>query len=162
MRMVRLRQALAALRHDRRGASVIELALVLPLLLMVLAGMVEVSRFVVARIDVELAAQRTTDFVLAKRPQSSDTSYIVTEAMAAADVEAGQVTAELFLECDGVRKDQFDSYCAAGEESARYVQVSIEKTVEMQFDWSKLASLFGSQVLGSTITLEGTSLERIQ
>ncbi|MBT0667134.1 pilus assembly protein [Novosphingobium profundi] len=162
---MRIAAALRACGHvlgDRRGASIVELALVMPVLLLVLAGMVEVSRFVVARIDVEMAAQRTTDFVLAKRPQSADTTYIRTEAAKAAKVDASRVTAELFLECDGVRQSDFDGYCATTEESARYVHVAIAKSVELQFDWAALGALFGSRVIGSTITVEGDSLERIQ
>ncbi|MBH0114011.1 pilus assembly protein [Novosphingobium sp. YJ-S2-02] len=162
MRLAGLLHVLRTLRKDRRGASVIELGLVLPVLLLVLVGMVEVSRFVVARIDVEQAAQRTTDFALAKRPQSPDTSYIVAEAARAGNVDASLVDAQLFLECDGVRQDNFDGYCGATEESARYVYVSIKRPMQMQFDWSVLTNMFGSEVMSSTITLEGDSLERIQ
>lgn len=162
MRALRSFRFLRKLGRDRRGASLIELAMVMPILLLLLAGMVEVSRFVVARLDVELAAQRTTDYVLARRPQSPDTTYIVTEAAKAGGVDSSLVTVELFLECDGVRQDDFDGYCGATEESARYVYVAIKKPVEMQFDWAGLSQLLGMKVLSSTITVEGDSLERIQ
>lgn len=148
--------------HDRRAASAIELALVMPMLLLLLAGMVEVSRFVVARLDVELAAQRTTDFALARRPQSADPGYLRAEAARAADVPQSDVTAELFLECDGVRQDDFDATCDVDQISARYVNISIAKQVDTQFNWEALTMLFGVTVIGSQITVTGNSLERIQ
>ncbi|MCT2398234.1 TadE/TadG family type IV pilus assembly protein [Novosphingobium mangrovi (ex Huang et al. 2023)] len=148
--------------EDRKGAAVMELGLVLPVLLFMIAGMIDVSRFVCATIDVEQAAQRTTAFALAKRPTSSNATYLATEAASAAGVSTQDVTAEIFLECDGVRQSKFNTPCAAGETSARFVSIAIQRDVPLQFDWAAMGSMFGMQSIGSSITVHGDSLVRIQ
>ena len=157
-----IRQADKAVRDDR-GAGIIELALGLPIMLVLLVGMIDASRFIAARIDLEQAAQRTTDYALAKRPDNSDdATYLRTEAASAAGVPTGNVTAEIFLECNGVRQTNFDTICATGETTARFINISITRQVNTLFDWQAAAHLFGSQVFGSSITVTGNSLVRFQ
>ncbi|KHK89340.1 hypothetical protein LK12_19555 [Novosphingobium malaysiense] len=139
-----------------------ELALVLPVLLFMFAGMVDVSRYVCAAIETEQAAQRTTAYALAKRPNGSDATYLRNEAAAAAGVPTGDVTADIFLECDGVRQTKFNNPCPVGQTSARFVSVSIKRTVQFQFDWQTLAGMFGARVAAPSMTVTGDSLVRIQ
>ncbi|WP_067736606.1 TadE/TadG family type IV pilus assembly protein [Novosphingobium naphthalenivorans] len=148
--------------EDRKGAAVVELGLVLPVILFLFAGIVDVSRYVCAKIDVEQAAQRTTAFALAKRPTSSSVAYLIPEATAAAGVPSSNVTAELFLECNGVRQSKYDNPCPAGETSGRFVRVSIRRAVAFQFNWTALAGMLGMKSMGSNITVTGNSLMRIQ
>ncbi len=147
---------------DCRGAAVIELGLALPVLLLLLVGMIDASRFVAATIDVEQAAQRTTDFALALRPADNNAAYLRNEAASAAGVSANNVTAEIYLECDDVRQSDFDTPCAAGQTSARFVNISITRNVDTYFDWAGFASLFGSQIFPEQVTVVGDSLVRFQ
>lgn len=148
--------------RDRRGTGAIELAAALPMLVLLFAGMVDMSRFVAARIDAEQAAQRGTDYALAMRPNPSRASYVQSEVADAAGVPLSDVTVDIYLECDGVRQTDFDSYCAAGQDQARLVSVAVDETVDTIFDWAKLAKLLGSTVFGSDITVRGDSVVRLQ
>ncbi|MCB2076998.1 MAG: pilus assembly protein [Novosphingobium sp.] len=150
------------LLDDRRGTGAVEMALVLPMLLLMLLGMVDLSRFIAARIDLEQAAQRTTDFALARRPTTDNGSYLETEAASAAGVSANNVTVDIYLECDGVRASDFRIPCTGGQTQARFVNVEIERTVPSAFNWGALGSLFGSSSMDSNITVSGDSIVRFQ
>lgn len=153
---------LGRLRGDIRGTGIMELGLALPILMLLLVGAADISRLVATRIDLEQAAQRTTDFALAKRPNGTSGTYLRTEAAAAAGVPADNVTVDIFLECDGVRQDDFNTICASGESRARFVSISIADNVETMFDWGALSGVIGSDLLPSTVTVTGDSLVRFQ
>ncbi len=153
---------LTSLAADERGTSYIELALIMPFLLLLLLGSVDMSRMISTRMDLEQAAQRTTDFALSSRPNGSDTSYLVAEAVAASGLSAQHVTVQLFLECNGERMSDFNAGCPGGNVRSRYVTVSIQDEVEPMFDWSNLGGLLGTSAFDSTFTITGDSTVRFQ
>ena len=110
----------------------------------------------------EQAAQRVTDFALAKRPDSADGTYLVNEAVSAANVPASNVTVDIYLECNGVRQTDFTVQCAAGEPQARFASVTIDKAVNTIFDWGALSEMVGSNILPSVVTVQGDSVVRFQ
>jgi len=161
MTILRISRLARRICRESRGTAVIELALILPVVLLLFTGMIDITRVILAKIDMEQAAQRTTDFALAKLPDSSDAQYLLDEAVAATGVDDADVTAELLLECNGTSTD-FATGCAAGQVSARFASISIDKEVEMLFDWHALSALFDSDVLPSSITVTGDSVVRFQ
>lgn len=149
--------------RDKSGVGFIELALVAPILALMFLGMVDLSRIVATRIDLEQAAQRTTDFALAKRPPNGSTTYLVEEAKTAAGVSASDVTVRLTLECDGTVQTNFTSDCAAGQETRRFATVAIRKTIDTGFNWRGMASIFtGRSSAYVPITVVGDSVVRLQ
>ena len=72
--------------RDQNGVGFVELALTAPLLALLFLGMIDLSTVVATRVDLEQAAQRTTDYALAKRPPNGNTAYLVAEAKAASGV----------------------------------------------------------------------------
>ena len=157
-----MRSLFKNLHRDERGVSALELGLSLPILMMLTVGAVDISGLISARLDLEQAAQRTTDLALASRPRNSNGAYLVTEAVAASGQPARNVTVEIFLECDGVRQPNFATSCPSDELRARFASVSIRRDYEPMFDYSKLAPLFGRRVLSSTIRITGDSVVRFQ
>lgn len=150
------------LRGDSRGFGAMELALSLPFVLFLCLGMIEAFGLVATKIDYERAAQRTTDYAFAKRPNTADGTYLVTVARAAASVPAESVAVQIFLECDGTRQSDFNSNCMAGEVPARFVSVEIRQAQATRFDWAALAGIFGVRGFASSIVVTGDSLVRIQ
>ena len=150
------------LGRDRAGFGAMELGLALPFLLLLCLGMIDASYLISTKIDYEQAAQRTTDFALAKRPTSSSTTYLVNEAVSASGLGSDNVTVELFLECDGVKQSNFNTVCPADEASGRFVSVEISKEVATRFDWSALSRLIGYKAFNGTVTVTGDSLVRFQ
>lgn len=150
------------LRDDCAGFGAMELALALPFLMLLSLGMIDASNLIAAKIDFEQAAQRTTDFALAKRPQSSDGAYLVTIAKSAAGVDASNVTVKIALECDGTVQTDFNATCASGEIPARFVGVRIQKDIATRFDWAAMANVLGVKAFDSTVTVAGDSRVRFQ
>ena len=151
-----------SLWRDNAGTAVLELALALPMLMVLLLGMIDMSLLVASRIDAEQAAQRATDYALAIRPTSSSTTYIQTETAKVSDVSADNVTVNIFLECDGVRQSSFNNICTTGQDAARFVSVSVDRDVDFLFDWSAFSTIFGARAIGSDITVRGDSVVRFQ
>ncbi|MXP41498.1 hypothetical protein GRI75_07555 [Altererythrobacter soli] len=147
------------IRSDTAGVAVTELALVLPVLLLLLLGMIDVSRMFAARLALEQAAQRTTDLALARPPSSSDT-FLRDEAMAVAGVPAENVTVELILECNGTPQSDYSTSCPEGAFTGRYASVSIVKQAEPIFDWTSLSQVLGLEL--SPTVVSGDSLVRLQ
>jgi hypothetical protein len=151
-----------ALIRDERGVSAVELGISLPILLMLTVGAVDVSNLISARLDLEQAAQRTTDLALAARPRSSNGAYLVAEAAAASGQPAGNITVDIFLECDGVRQLSFAEACDDGELHARFASVAISRDYQPLFDYRALAHLFGRRMMDSSIRITGDSVVRFQ
>jgi len=153
---------LARLTGDRRGFGAMELALALPFLMLLSLGMIDASVLISTKIDYEQAAQRTTDFALAKRPTNEKTAYLEAEAKRASGLGTDAITVEIFLECDGVRQTDFDTVCDSSAVTARYVSVEIENAVETQFDWGSLGRILGFTAFSNSVTVTGDSLVRFQ
>lgn len=151
------------IRNDR-GVSAVELGVSLPILMMLTVGAVDVSNLISARLDLEQAAQRTTDLALASHPRSNNGAYLVAEAVAASGQPASNVTVDIFLECDGVRqpKEEYLEGCEEGELRARFASVSISRDYEPMFNYRGLSSLFGRQMIDSSIRITGDSVVRFQ
>lgn len=149
---------------DQTGAGILELALVLPVLLVLLVGAIDLSLFISAKLDLEQAAQRTTDLALSQRPLTSDGTYLKTEAATASGESAENITVSIYLECGGVREATFNTICPGGQSQARYVDVSIRNEIEPLFDWANFARAFGfgSGSASGSITVVGDSVVRFQ
>lgn len=154
--------SIGRLRRNEEAVAVIELALAAPLLMLLFVGMVDLSLLASAKIDLEQAAQRTTDYALAKRPTNGDGTYLANEAAGVAKVPLTNVTVELFLECNGVRQVSFDTPCSPGQAQARFASIEIRKKVEMTFNWKKMASFYEQTEQDSEVQLAGDSVVRFQ
>lgn len=149
--------------RDQSGVGFVELALVAPLLAVLFLGMVDMSMIAATRVDMEQAAQRTTDYALGRRPLNGSTTYLVNEAVAASGQPSSNITVSLTLECDGVVQTSFTVICTSGQEIRRYATVSIRKTVNTGFNWRGLAAMFtGGSTTYTPITVIGDSVVRLQ
>jgi len=150
------------LARENAGAGALELGLALPMLMLLFVGMIDMSRVISNRIDAEQAAQRVTDYALAVRPPDGRTTYLYAEANRVMDSNADTANIQIFLECNGTRQDSFNEICDAGQDSARFVSVSIVRDVDLLFDWAGLSALFGHRMMGSSISVRGDSIVRFQ
>lgn len=151
------------LTRDCSGIGFVELALAAPLLALLFLGMVDLSSVVSNRIDLEQAAQRTTDFALAKRPTNGNATYLVNEAATASGAATGDIDVQLILECDGNRQASFTSSCLAGEVQKRFVSVAISRNVSTGFNWRAMGAMFsGGSAAYAPVRVTGDSLVRLQ
>lgn len=122
----RILKSIAALRHNERGASLIEFAFIAPIFAMMLVGLADISRGIIEKFALQQAVSRTME--RANLGSSDDTySFLAGEAAEAAS-DAGApdatVTIDRWIECDGTKKAWTDS-CTSGQQIARYLTLRI-------------------------------------
>ena len=151
--------------RDERGTSIIELALVAPILGTMLVGMVDLSRGYSAKLQLEQAAQRSIEKAMNGDKETALFDTLKAEAVAAAGVSASAVTVRYWLECDGVSQNSsaatmatdYEKVCEDDETYARYVNVRIVKTYSPMFNMKFL----GANDAGNFV-LTGESGIRVQ
>ena len=158
-------RCLSGLLRDERGSSLIELALVLPVLGTMLVGMVDVSRGYSAKLQLEQAAHRAIEKAMNGQKETALFDTLVAESMEAANVPASAVQVRYWLECNGVSQNtstatmaaDYEKKCADNIPYARYVSVRIEKVYAPMFR----VRYAGSNADG-TYTLVGRAGLRVQ
>ena len=124
---------LRSLARDERGASIIEMAMVTPVLATLLIGMVDISRAYAAKLQLEQAAQRSIEKVMQYQTGASTYSTLYSEAATAAGVPVADVTVDFWLECNSARAGNYDGTCSSGQTYARYVSVAVDKDFQPMF-----------------------------
>lgn len=148
----------ARLARDERGASIVELALVVPVMASLLVGMVDLSRAYSHKLKLEQAAQRAIEKIQQYQTTTSTYSTLRTEAADAAGVPAANVAIDYWLECNGVRATNYESVCTSGQTYARWVQVDVTGTFTPLFPSKRYP---GANANG-TFTLHGIAGMRTQ
>lgn len=123
----------ARIARDDRGASIIELALVAPILASLLIGMVDMSRAYSYKLNLEQSAQRAIEKVQQYQSTTSTYGTLQSEAAVAAGVPASDVTIDYWLECDGSRQSDYNTSCSGSQTYARWVTVSVQGTFTPMF-----------------------------
>jgi Flp pilus assembly protein TadG len=161
---------IASLRCDERGASLIEMGLLLPVLSTVVIGVADVSRAYSQKLILEQAAYRAIERV--QQYQSTESTYntLKTEVVSATtdagftDVTASNVTIDYWLECNGVRQGDgtpgngYDAVCSSGQTYARWISVDVTHSFTPMFASSRWP---GSNANG-TYTIHGRAGLRTQ
>lgn len=127
---------LRRLAGDERGASLIEMALLLPIFASLIVGIVDVSRAFSAKLDLQQAAERTIEKVQQYQTEGGfDT--LRAEAASAAGVPPSSVKVDYWLECNGLRQSDFETNCPDGQVPARWVKIIITGTYTPMFASSR-------------------------
>ena len=155
MRGLSLPRRWRRLAADERGTSVIELAIVAPVLSLITVGIIDISNGYSRRMELVQAVSRTAELVAVnnfkipkKADGSPDFSAFKADAAAAAGVEVDQVEVIRWLECNGVEQDDYDGVCEPEDPAAcdgddppadcnpviaRYVQIRIDDSFRPMF-----------------------------
>ena len=152
------------LSQDEGGNSIIELALVAPILATLLIGMVDLSRAYSSKLMLEQAAQRSIEKVQQYQASASTPTLLKAETVAAAQAAgftsttAADVTVDFWLECNGTRAADYESSCPTGQTYGRWVSVDLKATFTPMF---RVRRWMGSNADG-TFTIHGIAGMRTQ
>lgn len=149
-----------ALGRDEKGASLIELALIAPVLLFLIMGLTDLARGLAERLSLEQAASRALEKAAVGSVQS-DYSSLGTEAATAAGAGA-TASVDQWLECNGTRQPAFDGACVNGQMTSRYVKVTVNKDFTPSFRYASTAWRFLNTNANGSITLSGSAAVRVQ
>jgi Flp pilus assembly protein TadG len=153
-----------SLLRDRRGAAIIEMGLLLPVMATVVIGVADVSRAYSQKLLLEQAAYRAIEKVQQYQSTESTYSTLQNEVVSAStsagftDVTTSNVTIDYWLECDGVRQASYDTVCSSGQTYARWISVDVTHSFTPMFASSRWP---GSNSDGS-YTLHGRASLRTQ
>ena len=132
-------RAFQRLRRDQRGASIVEIALLLPVMSTLIIGVADITRAYSQKLILEQAAYRAIEKVQQYQATESTYDTLKNEVVAAAasagftDVTASNVAIDYWLECGGVRQSNYDSTCASLPLTARYITVDVTHTFTPMF-----------------------------
>ena len=150
----------ANILRDERGTSLIETALIAPMLAALIVGMVDLSRGYAADLKLEQAAQRAVEKIQ-RHGYNADGKTTDTQLKADAAAEAGvatsAVTVTKTLLCGTAETStSWTSNCADGQIFARYVTVSVQGSYTPLFTktWNRTAS--------TAYTISGVAGIRVQ
>jgi Flp pilus assembly protein TadG len=122
---------LRRIARDERGLTIVELGLVAPMLILLLAGCIDLGRGLSERYALQQAAHRTIELAnsmtLSSDKDSNEIDFtpLKEEAAAAAGVPASAVTLTRWAECDRVVMSDPNIVCPVGQNVARYIQLEI-------------------------------------
>lgn len=134
---------LARLWSDKAGTSVVELALLTPILAVTLMGVTDVSMAYTRKLALEQAAFRSLERIAGGNVVLPDYSFLAAEAATAAGVPVANVTVTNWRECNRVTQLTFEGTCPTGEMISQYVRVSIASSYRPMFFGGPLAATAG-------------------
>lgn len=145
------------LARDERGASVIEMALVVPFFATLIIGVVDLSRAYSAKLQLEQAAYRAVEKVQQYQSSDSTVGTLKTEAATAAGVTETTTnpTITYTLECNGTVQS-YTTACAGNE--VRMMNIDIAKDFTPMFP----SRAWPGANADGTITLHGRAGLRTQ
>ena len=123
-----IRRMLNRLRCDNRGAAIIELALVAPILATMTVGIIDLSNGFSRKLVLEQAVQRAVEKIMQTTGEETVDDTIRNEASTAAGVPVDNVTVTYTLTCAGVLQADYATECANNNTEVRYIEISIWDT----------------------------------
>lgn len=142
------------LSRDDRGAVIVELAIVAPMIALLTVGIVDMSNGFSRKLKIEQAAQRSIEKIMNTSASDTIENTLAAEAAAQANVPLDNVTVAYRLECDGVVTDADE--CGEDQESSQWISVTVTDKYEPMF-----ARHFGGINGDGTYHLEATAGVRI-
>ena len=133
------------LARAERGAAIIELAFVAPVIALMTVGVVDLSNGFSTKLRLEQAAQRSIEKVMQTTGVTSVEDTIANEAICQfngvkedgtckpAPLVAANVTVQHTLYCDNATTPTTDPDCAAGEVESRWIKVTLQTEFEPLF-----------------------------
>lgn len=163
-----MRDGLLKLAGDDRGTSVVELALLAPLLATFVIGMSDLSLAYSEKLQLEQSAQRAIEKAMQGMQGDESTDIfngLKAEAATSAGVAESAVQVRYWLECNGVSQNtstssmaaDYNKVCSGTAVYSRHLSVTIQKSFTPTFNVKWL----GSNADG-TFTLVGEAGLRVQ
>ena len=115
---------LASLQRDERGAAIIELAIIAPVLALLTVGVVDMANGFGRKMKLEQAAQRAIEKVMNTTGETTVEATIIQEAATQAEVTIDKVQVTYRLECNGSVSTATE--CQPNETESKWISVSVE------------------------------------
>lgn len=111
------------LARDNRGAAIVEMAMVAPILATMIVGVVDLSNAFGRKLKLEQASQRAIEKIMNTTADDTVEATLQSEAATQAGVPTSNVTVTYRLECNGSATSADD--CASGETASEWISVEV-------------------------------------
>lgn len=128
-----MKEKLLDLFGDSRGVSVVELAIVAPVLALFSVAAVDITNGFALKLNLEQAATRVIQLAAVSPPTSANLTYLEQEGASASGQPVRNVSVKVNLECDGAAQDPSVVECPAGTRQARRIYVHIKADYQPPF-----------------------------
>lgn len=139
-----IRAFLTRLRDNERGAAIIELALVAPILATMTIGVIDLSNAFGRKLALEQAAHRAIEKIMNTTASDTVEATLQNEAAKQANVSASNVEVTFRIECNGSETQADD--CAEGETMSQWINVEVTDTYTPMFsktyEWMSGSGVF--------------------
>lgn len=159
---------LPPIRSDSRGAAVIELALVAPILAAMVIGMIDLGAAYSTKVQLEQVAQRIVEKAQQNGYKESDAATLQTEATTAAtaaNITGSSATVTDWMECTNssgtTTRTTYTSQCNTNDTYARYMQIDIQASYR-PIILARFAGMTSGGSGNSNWTLHGVAGVRIE
>ncbi len=112
-----------SLLREERGAAMIELAMVAPVIALMVVGVTDLSNAFGKKLAIEQAAQRSIEKVMNTTGADTVENTIKAEAAAQANVPQANVTVVFRMECNGAASSA--TSCSSGQTESRWILVTV-------------------------------------
>lgn len=126
-----MKKLLKALIRDTRGAAVVELAVVSPMIALLTVGVVDMSNGFNKKLKIEQGAQRAIEKIMNTSGTDTVENTLAAEAAAQAEVPISNVTVTYRLECNGTLTEGED--CPQGQAVAKWISVKVTDSYQPLF-----------------------------
>jgi Flp pilus assembly protein TadG len=141
------------------GTSTLELALVLPIGMLLVLGAIDSSLAFAEKLRAEAAAARAIEQITAFSRVNTDYTASRAEAAAAAGVNVADVTVTYWLECGNVVQSSFTATCtSSSDQIARFVKVVVSGKFEPVMNYGDFLQADGNGI----VRVQGDASVRIQ
>lgn len=147
---------LSRLGRDRRGTSVLELGLALPIFMVMIVGITDVSRLHSKQMALQQSAARAMERIQVLGIQR-DYQAVKSEAARAAGVHIDNVEIDNWLECGNPPVRSTADRCTGTTVSSRYLQVEITSSYTPSFSFSPV----GARQANGSVALTADSVIRV-
>ena len=128
-----MRRFLSSLRNDDRGAAIIELGIVAPVLALITVGVVDMANGFATKLKLEQASQRAIEKIMQTTGNGTAEATIIAEAANQAEVPVENVAVTYRLECDGTVQADPEGECLETQQTAKWVTVTVNDKYEPLF-----------------------------
>jgi len=118
-----MRWPLRTLARDSRGAAIVELAMIAPVLATMIIGVVDLSNAFGRKLKLEQAAQRAIEKIMNTSANDTVEATLQNEAATQAGVPLSNVTVTYRLECNGSVSSAVD--CPTGQTESQWISVLV-------------------------------------
>lgn len=128
--MMNINRLISPFRSDQRGTAVLETAVILPVLLMIVLGFIDLTMGFTYHFKLQQYAQSGADMLVANFEDQLTDSEIKTEMASLTGLPQSAIEVTRIVECDHVAVNPDEGCASSGQVEINYITIVVTDTFE--------------------------------